>query len=380
MSVLTDISVRNLKAPERGQKTYGCDSVRGFGCRVSQGGSKTFVLVHGDNRERTTIGHYPIISLAQAREEAKRILAERTLGKLRPKSVAWDVARDAFLKEWAAKNRPRTVADYTRRLKLHFPFGKKHLDEITYDDIMRRLAKLAKTPSEQSHAVMVVKIFLRWAHKPPRRYMPTNPTEGMTVIKHASRTRVLSEPELAAILRVVSGAEDPHSLVVHILAATGQRSGEVSRLQWSWINREEKIITFPGAVTKNHREHIIPYGRVVENILARVPISDSDYVFPASREHVRNKPTTTFQGWTKGQLWLNEKSGVVGWRRHDLRRTFATRLAEMGVDPHIIERLLNHVTGTLSPIALVYNRAKYIEQMRSAISLWDVYLANLLAP
>jgi integrase len=376
---LTDLTVRALPLPQKGQRTHWDDTLQNFGCRVSQGGTRSFVVQHGIDRRMTTIGRYPVISLAAAREEAKRILAERTLGKHRPKSVAWDVARDAFIEECKTENRPRTVADYTRRLKLHFPFGKRKLDDITYDDIARRLSKLSKTPSEQSHTLAVVKIFLRWAHKPPRRYMPTNPTEGMTVAKHPSRTRILADRELAAILRAVSGAQDPHSLIVHLLAATGQRSGEASQLRWSWINRGEKTITFPGAATKNGREHVIPYGTTVEEVLHRVPMSDTGYLFPATREHVRNKPTTTFQGWTKGKLKLNETCGVEAWTRHDLRRTFATRLAEMGVAPHVIERLLNHASGSLSPIALVYNRSKYLEEMRAAVVLWDAYLNKILA-
>jgi Phage integrase family len=57
---------------------------------------------------------------------------------------------------------------------------------------------------------------------------------------------------------------------------------------------------------------------------------------------------------------LDALSGIADWTLHDLRRTFATRLAEMGVAPHVIERMLNHITGTLSPLALVYNKAKYL--------------------
>jgi hypothetical protein len=66
MPVLTEIVLRNLKPPERGQKTYIDDSLAGFGVRISQGGTKTFTLVHGINRRRVTIGRHPIISLSAA--------------------------------------------------------------------------------------------------------------------------------------------------------------------------------------------------------------------------------------------------------------------------------------------------------------------------
>src|SRR5580693_589337 len=113
MGSLTDIAVRNLKPPERGQVTLTDDSLPGFGLRVSQGGTKSFVLVHGKTRERVTIGQYPAISLADARSEAKRFLAKRTLGKARPKSIAWDEAKTLFLAACAQKNKSRTLDDYT---------------------------------------------------------------------------------------------------------------------------------------------------------------------------------------------------------------------------------------------------------------------------
>src|SRR5271170_984777 len=92
---LTDLSVRHLKT-EATQRTHFDDALQGFGVRVSPGGTKTFVLVYGPARERITIGRYGVISLADARADAKRILAERTLGARRPKHVRFDAALTEF--------------------------------------------------------------------------------------------------------------------------------------------------------------------------------------------------------------------------------------------------------------------------------------------
>ena len=81
---LTDVSVRALPLPEEGQKTHWDDTLQNFGCRVSQGGTKSFVVQHGPDRRLVTIGRFPVVSLADARAEAKRVLAELTLGKHRP--------------------------------------------------------------------------------------------------------------------------------------------------------------------------------------------------------------------------------------------------------------------------------------------------------
>ena len=128
---LTDISVRTLPVPPKGQRTYYDDTLTCFGCRVSQGGTRSFVVMHGTDRQVITIGRYPVITLSDARKEAKRILAERTLGKHRAKSISFDAALALFLAACKQKNRSRTVADYTRLLKRHFAFGRRQLSDIT---------------------------------------------------------------------------------------------------------------------------------------------------------------------------------------------------------------------------------------------------------
>src|SRR5438552_12284556 len=102
---LTDISVRSLAIPERGQKIFFDDTFPNFGCRVSQGGTKSFVIQQGANRQLITLGRYPILSLKDARELAHERLAEITLGKHRPKSIAWNDAVTLFLEECREQNR-----------------------------------------------------------------------------------------------------------------------------------------------------------------------------------------------------------------------------------------------------------------------------------
>ena len=98
---LTDISIRAFKPPEQGQLTYWDKSLAGFGVRVSQGGAKTFVLVYGANRRRTSIGRFPAIKLSDARTEAKRLIAEHTLGRTRPSTVPFDEAMGNALRQFS---------------------------------------------------------------------------------------------------------------------------------------------------------------------------------------------------------------------------------------------------------------------------------------
>jgi integrase len=381
---LTDISVRALPLPGKGQKTHWDDTLQNFGCRVSQGGTKSFVVQHGLDRRLITIGRYPVISLAEAREEAKRVLAELTLGKLRPRTVRWDEALERYLEACREKNRPRTVESYERLINRHFAFKRQQLTEVTSEDIERKLAQI-KAQGERNHALVAVKVFLGWCQKPPRRYIAHNPCEGMAPVKRRGRKRILTDAELATIFATAMEGTDTLSHIIALLILTGQRRTETASLRKSWSNQAERLITFPDTITKNKLQHTFPYGPHVEAILQRRSnLTQGDLYFPPYRTHVRGKPTTTYAGWSKDKKAFDKRCGVSNWKLHDLRRTFATKLAELGVLPHILEKLLNHRLGAiktdsvLTDVAEVYNLAKYLPEMRQAIALWENNLTALL--
>jgi integrase len=127
-------------------------------------------------------------------------------------------------------------------------------------------------------------------------------------------------------------------------------------------------LILPPTLTKNGREHVLPLGALASQLLKT---SSNGLVFPGRIE-------APFNGWSKAKSQLDELSAVSDWTLHDIRRTVATRMAEMGVAPHVIERILNHASGQISGVALVYNRARYIEEMRAALELWERRLAAAL--
>lgn len=388
---LTDISVRSLNAPAKGQRIYFDDSFPRFGCRVSQGGTKSFVIQHGPNRQLITLGRYPVLSLKVARQIAHERLAEITLGRHRPKSIAWDDVVAEFLDDCAQHNRPRTIAGYQRLLSRHFPFGRMRLADITYDDINRKIARLTDTPGEQNHALVAVKILFAWAVRSPRRYVHHDPCEGMVRSPRPARERVLSDQELAAVFSTAMEGGDAFASIVALLLLSGQRRTEVGALKRSYIDERARTISLPGSVTKNGRAHTFPYGRLGAEVLQRIPCFDgNDYLFPASRTHVRGQPTTHFNAWAKAKLdfdaRVREKFPIGHYQLHDLRRTAATNWARLGVSPHVVEKLLNHTFGTIinrtdgvvSAVAEVYNRHAYLEEMREAVALWERHLKDAM--
>jgi hypothetical protein len=114
---LTDLTIRTLKSPAQGAVIYYDDHLTGFGIRVSEGGTKSFILTHGPRRRRETIGRVGVIGLQDARKEAKRLLAEYTLGKNQPVSKSWREAVKEYLDEVAQRCRPATYESYKRHLR-----------------------------------------------------------------------------------------------------------------------------------------------------------------------------------------------------------------------------------------------------------------------
>ena len=362
---LSDAGVRSLKAPLEGTVDYWDTKLPGFGCRVSQGGAKSFILKLDNSRK--AIGRYPLISLGEARVEAKRLMAEKILGKTRSPTISCAAAVEEFLEEKAARRRAITVADHKRHLRLLDLKGQ--LAEIREADLSRKLKTL--TRSEFNHRLACAKTFFTWAQK--KRYITDNPTIGFSSHTMASRSRVLTDSELAAVWTAAEQAEGHFGTIVRLLILTGMRRGECAALQKSWIR--SSTITLPKDATKNGREHTFPIGTLGASLLAAaLPRDGSALLFPA-----RGTTDTPFNGWSKSKVALDTQSTIEPWTLHDLRRTFATNLAALGTPIHVTEKLLNHVSGTVSGVAAIYNRHAYMDEMRAAIDAWEKRLSVILA-
>ncbi|MBX3512067.1 MAG: site-specific integrase [Xanthobacteraceae bacterium] len=370
-AVLTDISVRALKAPARGQITVW-DSSSPVGVRISAGGTKTFIVLVGSGK-RQTIGKFGIITLAEARAEAKRILAEKTLGiaKPKPSGISFEIACNQFLEENYKSKRPRTKAEAKRLLERHFTsaFGKRPISEITDTDVGTVLSKLAKTPSEQLHAFRAIRTMLKWCTRPPRRYIPHSPLEGYEPPGEDRKgTRVLSDAELAKIWKAATGR---YGGLFRLLILWGTRNGETARIQRLWV--EDNVLTIPGEVTKNKRAHAIPLLPLAKKVLSRQP--EGAFLFPG-------KSPDTFLNdgsWGKLKADLDRVSGVHNWQLRDIRRTFRSNLAKLKVPREIAEIMLNHVTGAnRNDLDEIYDRYDYLDEKVKALAKWESRLRQIL--
>ena len=189
------------------------------------------------------------------------------------------------------------------------------------------------------------------------------PSEG------EGRDRVLSDEELAAIWKACTG-DDDYSRCVRLLILTGCRRDEVGGMPWSEI--KDGIWVIPGARTKNKREHRLPMMPMMLDAIAGVPHWDH-------RDQLFGSRGSGFTAWSRGKKLLDARSGVEEkWTIHDFRRTLSTRMNDLGVLPHIVEVVLNHVGGSRSGVAGTYNKSLYANEVRSALERWHAYVRTVV--
>ena len=169
---------------------------------------------------------------------------------------------------------------------------------------------------------------------------------------------MLTQDELRKLLPALTGQFGD---VVRLLLLTGQRRNEIGKLKRSGTDAKRGMIVPSPARTKNKRQHELPLSTQALAILARQPRRNSSaFVFGSTQSQ-------GWSNWSRAKAELDQRASIADWRLHDLRRTCATEMAELGVQPHIIEAVLNHVSGNKAGVAGIYNRAKCADEMCSAL-------------
>jgi integrase len=202
-----------------------------------------------------------------------------------------------------------------------------------------------------------------------------NPVIGTNrAVDETSRDRVLSDEEPAAVWRACR--DDDYGRIVRLLILTGQRREEVGGIVGAEINFLQARWSIPRERTENGLSHEVPLSAAAVDVIRGSPLG-------MSRDLLFGEGHGSFQGWSKAKAALDRRitqSGakIPAWRLHDLRRTVATRMAELGVLPHVVEAVLNHISGHKAGVAGVYNRALYSAKKRQALELWGEHIRALV--
>lgn len=404
---LTATTIKTIKPPKSGRKTYWDALVPGFGVQVTDKGAQTWLFMgrlRGSQLAKLvklsfgrpgseTIAGARIYSLADARRRAGELKGQLDRGidprttsdwhGLRQKSVPSEEPDSehaagsfgALVDEYREKHlKPNTRCwkDHDRNIRLYLSnWMKRSYREITADDLLEITDRLlaAGKPGAANDAHDLANRVLNWAVN--RRKLDASPLTGLKrPAKQKSRDRALDEDEIAALwnarLDKIPGA------FVKLLLITGQRRATVAGTRWAEVEAEEKAWHIPGDRMKNGEAHTVPLPQIALAILEGLPrYKDGPYVFSTSSG---KKPIS---GYSKMKATIDKTVELAPWGFHDLRRTMATQMAKLGIQQHVVEKLLDHRSGKISGIAAVYNRHEYRDEMRSAVDEWSVRLNEI---
>jgi len=214
-----------------------------------------------------------------------------------------------------------------------------------------------------------------------------SPAAGMRLpTKEHPRDRALTDDEIRWLWLACEATEWPFGPLVKLLLLTAQRRDEVAGIERPEIDLEKKTWTIPREKAKNDRAHEVQLSTAAIEVLNALPRVSDGLVFTSTG-------TTPVSGFSRAKLRLDaamlaakreelgEKCGPIQpWTLHDLRRTAATGMARLGFAPHVVDKVLNHVGGTIRGVAAVYNRFEYVEERRGALEAWGRYVTGLIAP
>src|SRR6185312_5207776 len=181
--------------------------------------------------------------------------------------------------------------------------------------------------------------------------------------------RVLNRDELARLLPVLRQSPRPHAPAMLFMLLTLARREEVCDARWEHVDLAEKVWVIPE--TKNGIRHHVPLSRQAVALLTALRqegARPADRVFSVGRRSpvAGGETRAPLGNWDRETKLIQQASGTSGWHRHDLRRTGATRLGELGVMPELIQAALNHI-AIRSHLAVVYNRSRYRPQVAAAL-------------
>jgi integrase len=364
--------------------------VRGFGfrLRVGAGGKvlKSWVCQYkrGGATKRMNLGSAAVLGAEAARLQAKKILGKVAIGEdpAGDRRDRRDKDRNtmrALVDEYLAAKRkevrPKTFTEIERYLTGGYfkPLHGMAIDQITRHDVARRVVTVQResgnaTARESRGALST---FFVWCLR--MGLCDSNPVNDS--VKPADikpRERVLSDAELSAIWR--AAGDDEYGKIVRLLILTGCRRAEVGDMAWTEIDLDRGTWTIPAERSKNGRAHTLPVMPMMGEIVASVPRMVSRNELFGLRSH-------GFTNWTLPKPVLDERSGVTEppWTIHDIRRTVATRMNDIGIAPHLVEAVLNHQSGSKRGVAGVYNRSSYQREVRAALAQWEDHIRALVA-
>src|SRR5918996_1640997 len=338
----TKANIEALEPPPKGEIFAWCEDKPGWGVRVLASGRKSWIVQFRDasgKSKRHTIGDLRIVPLTLAEQRASELLAHAKLGK------------DLLTEEQAARERRKVDAERS--------VGRIVRDYLSEPEVKRRRSFAEVKRYLEAHWQKVhgesAETVSRHELTPELRRIASERGEVA-----ANRARwALSLEELGAVWRTAPEVNPSFGSIIRLLVLTGCRKSEIADLRWSEVDLDDAVIRLPGSRTKNKRPHVVPLAPAAVSILKAV-------------QHIN--PTLVFPGvgsWSRPKEKLDPKLALPQWVIHDVRRSVATGLREhLGADAHLVELIINHVSGSRAGVAGIYDRSERLAERRRALERW----------
>ncbi|MES0051312.1 MULTISPECIES: integrase arm-type DNA-binding domain-containing protein [unclassified Mesorhizobium] len=332
-------------------------------------------------------------AIAEGKDPSKAKKVSKALQALAGDKDTVKVLGESFIDRYA-KPRNRSWAEVERQFKVEINpvFGDLRAKDITKRQVLDLLDGIIDrgSPVTANRVFASLRKFFSWLVD--RDVITASPCAGVKMpTAEKSRERVLSDDELRLFWKATGALDYPFGPMFRLLLVTGQRREEVSGMTLKEIALgADAVWTLPGARVKNGIEHIVPLSTMATEIIEGLPkIGKKGFVFTTTGD-------THVTGYSRSKDRLDAKmleimrsdaqergedqeavKAIPHWTLHDLRRTVASRLAGLNINLPVIEKLLNHVSGTFAGIVGVYQRHEFKDEKRRAMNAWADYLGAL---
>jgi integrase len=422
--VLTDLYVEKLK-PTRGRRVEIFDATfPGLALRVSESGRKSWSLfyrLHG-RQHRFTIGAYPQFLPAAARAKATELRNQVDLGinpavekRSRrtdplPEVETFETVLADYFSQYAATNMaPSTYAETKRQLERDVL---PHWRDMPLREIRdRHVLKLINDIAAAGNGVTAnrtfsrLRAFFNWSIS-QLRLETSSPAQGLVApVKEEARDRALSDDEIRLFWSATAEIGWPFGPIARLLLLTAQRRDEVSKMSWSEIDFAKGVWVIPAERAKNSRAHEVHLSAGALAVLKSLPQPHRGLVFSVTGgdavsgfSRAKDRIDAAMLRLRRRELRLPETDDelrrhldipkrkplpveIPHWTLHDLRRSAVTKMAEdLKIAPHIVDKILNHASGTIRGVAAIYNRAQYLDERRAALEAWSNWIVALTNP
>ena len=405
--------VVDLIKPDQHQRREISDAVLpGLYFIVQPSGAKSWAVRyrHSGVSRKFTLGPYPKITLGEARQKARIALQavdegrdpalERKEAKRRNANLREDnrdlfkLVADEFLRRHVRpNNRPSWSAEVERLLKKELLplWSTRQVQSIQRRDIIEMLDGIVDRGGgiTANRVLAVVRRLFNWTIE--RGIVETSPCINLKPpLTERSRDRILTDNELCLFWHACDVIRFPFGAVGKLLLLTAQRRDEVGAMTSRELDLNERIWTIPRERSKNDEAHSIPLSKGASDIIETLPTirTAKQYLFTTTGE-------TPVSGWSRAkkkidQLMLEvardiayqrgenpDQVEIARWTFHDLRRTAASGMARLGIALPVVEKVLNHRSGSFGGIVGVYQRHDFAGEKREALKSWSRFVLSL---